>query len=300
MASSPYVDLLGGPFPSGQGKPTAGYPQMRSPYTDEQGTAASTPQPLGVPAPPESQPNANRLGAQYPQVAGQQQQQQYPQQQQYQGGAQPPQGQMGGPPAGPYVQTNPAQAHPRVIDNMAKEVNKAGKQAEQFAKNLWGHLSPGTSSSPSLSAVGKTVLGKVQVMHHHLSPQAAEKYWRDSFHPPPGEKFLNFFSCHLSTTTGPIVGTLFVSSASLTFISDRPVGFVGADGKHMSTDYKINLPLSRIANVAQQHHSTNPDEKYLQIITVDGHHFWFMAFLAYTQAYDTIMRAQQQAPRSVA
>ena len=44
------------------------------------------------------------------------------------------------------------------------------------------------------------------------------------------------------------------------------------------------IPLGNIGTVNPVVMRENPTEKYLQIVTIDGHDFWFMGFVNYEKA----------------
>lgn len=47
---------------------------------------------------------------------------------------------------------------------------------------------------------------------------------------------------------------------------------------------QVFMPLSRISAVLPVTMKENPSERYIQIVTVDGHDFWFMGFVNYEKA----------------
>lgn len=44
------------------------------------------------------------------------------------------------------------------------------------------------------------------------------------------------------------------------------------------------IPLGNIGNVNPVTMRENPSEKYIQIVTSDGHEFWFMGFVNFEKA----------------
>lgn len=44
------------------------------------------------------------------------------------------------------------------------------------------------------------------------------------------------------------------------------------------------IPLANIAAVNPVIMRENPSEKYIQIVTIDGHDFWFMGFVNFEKA----------------
>lgn len=49
-------------------------------------------------------------------------------------------------------------------------------------------------------------------------------------------------------------------------------------------DQQVMIPLGNIATVNPVVVKENPPEKYLQIVTTDGHEFWFMGFVNFDKA----------------
>ena len=47
---------------------------------------------------------------------------------------------------------------------------------------------------------------------------------------------------------------------------------------------QVVIPLGNIGNVNPVTMKENPPEKYIQIVTSDGHDFWFMGFVNYDKA----------------
>lgn len=44
------------------------------------------------------------------------------------------------------------------------------------------------------------------------------------------------------------------------------------------------MPLASISSVNPVNMSANASEKYIQIVTIDGHEFWFMGFVNFEKA----------------
>lgn len=47
---------------------------------------------------------------------------------------------------------------------------------------------------------------------------------------------------------------------------------------------QVMVPLGKIGAVNPVSMRENPSEKYIQIVTVDGHDFWFMGFVNHDKA----------------
>lgn len=51
------------------------------------------------------------------------------------------------------------------------------------------------------------------------------------------------------------------------------------------------IPLENIGTVNPVTMRENPSERYIQIVTVDGHDFWFMGFVNYDKASKHLMNS---------
>lgn len=47
---------------------------------------------------------------------------------------------------------------------------------------------------------------------------------------------------------------------------------------------QVTIPLGNIATVHPVTLKENPPEKYIELVTIDGHEFWFMGFVNYEKA----------------
>lgn len=97
------------------------------------------------------------------------------------------------------------------------DVKEFSQQMEILVTHLWGHLRTGSS-------VGETALGRLNVGTRILAHGGFEGFFRAAF-PSTDEKLKKTYACFLSTSTGPVDGTLFVSNKRLAFCSDRPLQY---------------------------------------------------------------------------
>nr|CAD1820112.1 unnamed protein product [Ananas comosus var. bracteatus] len=72
---------------------------------------------------------------------------------------------------------------------------------------------------------------------------------------------------------------------------DRPLSFTAPSGQLAWSYYKVLIPLSKIAKVNPVTLKENPPERYVQVVTVDGHEFWFMGFISYEKAVKHLLDA---------
>jgi len=90
-----------------------------------------------------------------------------------------------------------------------------------------------TGPSFADAAVGRIAQGtKV------LTEGGYEKIFRQSFETVPEEKLLKSFACYLSTSAGPVMGTMYLSTAKLAFCSDNPLSYEAGGQKEWSY-YKV-------------------------------------------------------------
>ncbi|GFY87133.1 GRAM domain family protein [Actinidia rufa] len=134
------------------------------------------------------------------------------------------------------------------------------------------------------SSVPGAAWNKVNLTAKAITGGGFESLYKQTFTTFPNEKLKKTFACYLSTTTGPVAGTLYLSNAHAAFCSDRPLSFTAPSGQESWSYYKIMVPLGKICAINPVVMRDNPSEKYLQIVTIDGHDFWFMGFVNYEKA----------------
>ncbi|XP_060184954.1 GLABRA2 expression modulator-like isoform X1 [Lycium barbarum] len=172
-----------------------------------------------------------------------------------------------------------------VLGRWAKRVGEATKKAEDIAGNTWQHL----KTSPSIA---DAALGRIAQGTKVLAEGGYDKIFRQTFEADPEEKLQNSFACYLSTSAGPVMGVLYLSTAKLAFCSDNPLPYKTEDKTEWSY-YKVIIPLHQLKAINPSLSRTNPSEKYIQVISVDNHDFWFIGFLNYTGAVKCLQEALQ-------
>ncbi|KAH7567693.1 hypothetical protein JRO89_XS07G0122700 [Xanthoceras sorbifolium] len=269
------------------------------------------------------------------------------------------------PESNPYVSPSPVpqssaknkmESVKGVLTNWGKKAAEATKKAEDLAGNMWQHLK--TAPSFADAAVGRIAQGtKV------LAEGGYEKIFRQNFECVPEEQLLKTYACYLSTSAGPVMGVLYLSTAKLAFCSDNPLSYkVGEETQYSyykelssalaSQVYSINwprilfgkikeqksfqfvlanestspffplflaqmlhkkviwdmfrfagsflvidfvcnflpmytqvvIPLPQVRAVNPSTSKVNPAEKYIQVLSIDNHEFWFMGFVHYDSA----------------
>ncbi|XP_039066598.1 GLABRA2 expression modulator-like [Hibiscus syriacus] len=172
-----------------------------------------------------------------------------------------------------------------VLGRWGRKVDEATRKAEDLAENTWQHLK--TSPSFTEAAIGRIARGtKV------LAEGGNDRVFRQTFDTVPEEQLLNSYACYLSTSAGPVMGVLYVSTAKLAYCSDNPLSYeIGSQTEW--NYYKVVIPLHQLKAINPSTSKVNPAEKYIQIISVDGHEFWFMGFLNYNGAVRRLEEAFQ-------
>lgn len=179
----------------------------------------------------------------------------------------------------PYLQYSPVEpkSNTSPMECILKKFNSWSSKAETTAQNIWLNLKTG----PSVSGAA---WDKVNLRAKAMKGGGFETLFKQTFSTFPNEKLKKTFACYLSTTTGPVAGTIYLSTAHVAFCSDRPLSFAAPSGQQTWSYYKVMVPLDKICTINPVVMRDNPSEKYLQLVTIDGHDFWFMGFVNYEKA----------------
>ncbi|XP_073011933.1 GEM-like protein 7 [Typha latifolia] len=177
-----------------------------------------------------------------------------------------------------------SQIKERKVESAINWISKFSKKADTFAQGIRDHVSLG----PKIS---ETVKGKLKLGARILQAGGIESVYRQNFSVGKGEKLLKAFQCYLSTTAGPIAGMLFVSNEKVAFHSDRSIAITSSKENLVRIPYKVIIPLRRIKRVSQSENSNKPNQKYIQIVTVDDFEFWFMGFVSYKRSLKYLQQA---------
>ncbi|XP_022951044.1 GEM-like protein 1 [Cucurbita moschata] len=204
--------------------------------------------------------------------------------------------------ANPYVSASPAQGNPSSAKNTMDSVKvmlvrwgkravEATKKAEDLAGNMWQHLKTGPSFTEA--AVGRIAQGtKV------LAEGGYEKIFRQTFENTSEEKLLKAYACYLSTSAGPVMGTLYITTAKIAFCSDSPLSYK-VDEETRWCLYKVMIPLHHLRAVNPSTSKAKPPEKFIQVISIDNHEFWFLGFVNYDGAVKILEETlQPNSPRA--
>ncbi|XP_076888737.1 GEM-like protein 1 [Bidens hawaiensis] len=194
----------------------------------------------------------------------------------------------------PYVTPAPLpiSSTKKTIDSVKDMLEKWGKKAadvtkkgQDYAGEVWQHLKTGPSITDA--AVGRIAQGTKA-----LTEGGYEKIFAATFETVPDEKLVTYYACYLSTSAGPVMGILYLSTAKLAFSSDNPLSYKVGDETQWSY-YKVVIPLYQLKAVNASKSKSNPLEKYIQIISVDNHEFWFMGFVYYDSAVQNLQGVLQ-------
>ncbi|KAJ4750485.1 GEM-like protein 1 [Rhynchospora pubera] len=196
----------------------------------------------------------------------------------------------------PYVTPAPAASSSKntidtmrdVLGKFGKKVGEAAKKTEDLAGNMWQHLKTGPS-------IGDAAMGRIAHTTKVIAEGGYEKIFQQTFDTPPEEKLKKAFACYLSTSAGPVMGVLYISTAKLAFCSDSPLSYKVGDKTEWSY-YKVVVPLSQLRSVSPSASQANPSEKYIQVVSIDNHEFWFMGFVNYDSAVKNLQEAVSGAP----
>ncbi|XAR48520.1 hypothetical protein NMG60_11031369 [Bertholletia excelsa] len=189
------------------------------------------------------------------------------------------------PESNPYVAPSPVPASSMknkmdsvkdVLGKWGKKAAEATKKAEDLAGNMWQHLKTGPSFADA-------AVGRIAQQTKVLAEGGYEKVFQTTFETVPEEKLLKSYACYLSTSAGPVMGMLYMSTAKLAFCSDSPLSYQVGDQTQWSY-YKVVIPVHQLKAVNASTSKVKPTEKYIQIISVDNHEFWFMGFVNYESA----------------
>ncbi|CAL9228469.1 unnamed protein product [Arabidopsis halleri] len=172
-----------------------------------------------------------------------------------------------------------------VLGRWGRRVGEAAMKAESLAGNTWQHL----KTAPSFA---DAAMGRIAQSTKVLAEGGYEKIFRQTFETVPEEQLQNSFACYLSTSAGPVMGVLYISTAKLAYCSDNPLSYKNS-GQTEWSYYKVVIPLHQLKSVNPSASIVNPAEKYIQVISVDDHEFWFMGFLNYEGAVTALQDTLQ-------
>ncbi|KAI6672568.1 hypothetical protein NL676_000474 [Syzygium grande] len=125
------------------------------------------------------------------------------------------------------------------LSRCGKRFEEASQKAEVLADNVWHHL----RTSPNITDAAMARLAQGTKV---LTEGGQDKVFQHTFEILPGERLLKAYACYLSTSTGPVIGTLYLSNKRLAFCSDNPLCQYSPSGQQQWMYYKVtfsNLPV---------------------------------------------------------
>ncbi|NP_001150645.2 GLABRA2 expression modulator [Zea mays] len=189
-----------------------------------------------------------------------------------------------------YVSRGPASSSKGAVEAMRETLSRWGKSwgettklVESLSRDTWQHFKTGPSFTEA--AMGRLAQGtKV------LAEGGYEKIFKQTFEVLPDEELKICYACYLSTSAGPVMGVLYISTAKIAFCSDNPLSYKAGNKTEWSY-YKVVIPLHQLRAANPSVSKVNPAEKYIQVVSVEGHEFWFMGFLMYDKAAASLQEA---------
>jgi len=183
----------------------------------------------------------------------------------------------------PYVQTSALPGGPGT--GVMGYLNKLGKKAEVLSATIWTHLKVGNSVTDS-------AWGRLSHGTRLLTEGGFKGVYKQTFSGfAPNEQLRKTYACYLSTSNGPVGGTLYITNKKFAFCSDRPLPYAPISGQQAWSYYKVVLPLEKVREVLPAHNQNKPSEKYIQVVTIDGHEFWFMGLVNYDKGLKNMQEA---------
>ncbi|EYU31864.1 hypothetical protein ABFS82_06G002100 [Erythranthe guttata] len=187
----------------------------------------------------------------------------------------------------PYMQYTPVERSSGPFDSVLQKFNSWTSKADSTAHNIWHNLKTGTS-------VSGAAWGKMNLRAKTITGGGFEALYKQTFSTSihiNNETLKKTFASYLSTSTGPVAGTLYLSNFHLAFCSDRPLSFTAPSGQQTWSYYKILIPLAKIGSINPVIMRDNQSERYIQVVSTDGHDFWFMGFVNYEKATNHLFDA---------
>lgn len=191
----------------------------------------------------------------------------------------------------PVPNKSPTETILKVLGRCGKKLEDTSRKAGGAAGHVWQHL----KTSPSLT---DAALARITQGTKVLAEGGNDKVFQQTFNTYPGEQLWKSYACYISTSAGPVIGTLYLSTARIAFCSDNPVSYSTTPGQQETTNYKIIVPLDHLRAVNPSANTRDPSDKYIQILTIDNHEFWFMGFISYDKALKNLRGALQFSPHS--
>lgn len=92
-------------------------------------------------------------------------------------------------------------------------------------------------TSPSFT---EAALGRIAQGTKVLAEGGYEKIFQQAFETVPGEQLLTSYACYLSTSAGPVMGILYISTEKIAYCSDNPISYK-SDSRTEWSYYKVHI-----------------------------------------------------------
>lgn len=97
-------------------------------------------------------------------------------------------------------------------------------------------------TSPSFA---EAAMGRIAQGTKVLAEGGYEKIFLNTFESVPVERLQNCFACYLSTSAGPVMGVLYISTAKIAYSSDNPISYRSENQNQMEWSYyKVHILLT--------------------------------------------------------
>lgn len=87
-------------------------------------------------------------------------------------------------------------------------------------------------------SVTEAAMGRIAQTTKVIAEGGYDKIFQQTFETFPEEKLKRSYACYLSTSAGPVMGVLYLSTAKLAFCSDNPLSYKVGDQTEWSY-YKV-------------------------------------------------------------
>ncbi|KAL4197221.1 hypothetical protein AMTRI_Chr04g250010 [Amborella trichopoda] len=191
---------------------------------------------------------------------------------------------------------------PQLSSEAPSSISGSAPPATQMPIDSNPYVTPAPASSSKMKtgpSVVDAAMGRIAQGTKVLAEGGYEKIFQQTFETLPGEKLLKSYACYLSTSAGPVMGILYLSTAKLAFCSDNPLSYKSGDQTEW-TYYKVVIPLHQLRAINPSTSKVNPAEKYIQVVSIDNHEFWFMGFVTYDSAVKSLVEVlKDHGPQAV-
>lgn len=96
------------------------------------------------------------------------------------------------------------------------------------------------NSVKTAPSVADAAMGRIAQGTKVLAEGGYDKIFQQNFETLPEEQLRKSYACYLSTSAGPVMGMLYLSTAKLAFCSDNPLSYNVGDQTQWSY-YKVHF-----------------------------------------------------------